>query len=311
MNPLRDLIRWREEVGRSLLNLDFRSEGDHPFSYMMAPVLVGEGVRVVQSSHGPGYTFRDRDLLRDGNNCLAIVYPRRGILNFTQEGGGTLRNSGEAKLLICDRPGQLGAASSCNYVSIIFQPEDLPPGVDLEQLASSPWAASAPALRLLRSYVDTLNGTFVPPGTDLAHVAHRHILDLVRLAAVERSRSDPADLLAASTIGEARVRIARDDIAKNFRDPGLSEGAVAASQGISTRQLQRIFEAAGLTFTGVVQELRLNAAFDALSNPKAARLSVAEIAMASGFSDVSHFNRLFRRRYGATPSEVRGGGKRG
>jgi AraC-like DNA-binding protein len=34
-------------------------------------------------------------------------------------------------------------------------------------------------------------------------------------------------------------------------------------------------------------------------------VSITDIAFASGFGDVSHFNRVFRRRYGDTPSGVR------
>lgn len=310
MFPIRDLKRWRDEVGRSLLNLDFSPEGDTPFRFRMSPVLVGSGVRVVQNAHGPGYTFRDRALIRDGNNSLAIVYPVRGALSYSQDGSGTLRRN-EAKLLISDRPGQLGAPTASNYMSIIFQPEDLPSRIDIERLANSPWHAGAPGLRLLRSYIDTLNGTLIPPGSELAGVTHRHILDLVRLASSERSQSDTAGLIAASTIGEARVRIARADIAQRFRDPNLTEGMIASQQGISIRHLQRIFEVAGLSFTEAVNALRLEAAHAALTDRASKHATVMEIAMAAGFSDVSHFNRLFRRRYGVTPSDVRGFKSRG
>lgn len=304
MTSLRELNRWREEVGRNLLNLDFRPEGDHPFKFEIRPVLMGDGFRVVQSQHGPGFTFRDRDLVRDGNNCLAIVYPLRGSPSFSHEGGGTLRR-GDAKLFICDRPGQIGAATPCHFMSIIFQPEDLPPGTDINLLARSPWKCSTPALRLLRSYIDALNGSFIPPGSDLASVTHHHILDLVRLAASERGQSKAADVVLASSIGEARVRIAREDIARHFREPNLTEGFIAALQGISTRHLQRLFETAGLSFTEEVNALRLDAAQRALTEPGSIGRSVMQIALAAGFSDVSHFNRLFRRRYGMTPSDVR------
>ena len=32
---------------------------------------------------------------------------------------------------------------------------------------------------------------------------------------------------------------------------------------------------------------------------------IADIALAAGFNDLSHFNRSFRRRFGATPSDLR------
>jgi AraC-like DNA-binding protein len=42
-----------------------------------------------------------------------------------------------------------------------------------------------------------------------------------------------------------------------------------------------------------------------LLDPRHAHQSIGAIAYASGFGDLSHFNHAFRRRYGATPSEVR------
>ncbi|RWF05191.1 MAG: AraC family transcriptional regulator, partial [Mesorhizobium sp.] len=39
--------------------------------------------------------------------------------------------------------------------------------------------------------------------------------------------------------------------------------------------------------------------------PLAFGMRVSEIAMTSGFSDVSYFNRCFRRRFGYTPKSAR------
>jgi AraC-like DNA-binding protein len=42
-----------------------------------------------------------------------------------------------------------------------------------------------------------------------------------------------------------------------------------------------------------------------LSNPLLAERTISTIAYETGFGDLSHFNRAFRRRYGETPSDVR------
>jgi AraC-like DNA-binding protein len=42
-----------------------------------------------------------------------------------------------------------------------------------------------------------------------------------------------------------------------------------------------------------------------LTSPSHAGWTVSAIALAAGFGDLSHFNRSFRKRYGATPSDVR------
>jgi AraC-like DNA-binding protein len=41
-------------------------------------------------------------------------------------------------------------------------------------------------------------------------------------------------------------------------------------------------------------------------DPRCAGCTVSAIAFAAGFSDLSYFNRCFRRRYGASPTELRG-----
>jgi AraC-like DNA-binding protein len=45
-----------------------------------------------------------------------------------------------------------------------------------------------------------------------------------------------------------------------------------------------------------------------LSGPRHDRLKVSEIAYACGFNEVSYFNRCFRRRFGASPTQFRGSG---
>jgi transcriptional regulator GlxA family with amidase domain len=46
-------------------------------------------------------------------------------------------------------------------------------------------------------------------------------------------------------------------------------------------------------------------AYRFLTSPRHAHRKIADIAFAAGFGDVSHFDRMFRCRYGRSPSEVR------
>jgi len=54
-----------------------------------------------------------------------------------------------------------------------------------------------------------------------------------------------------------------------------------------------------------VMAQRLERAHRLLSDPKLCDRTLTAIAFAAGFNDLSHFQRRFRRRYGATPSGVR------
>jgi AraC-like DNA-binding protein len=66
----------------------------------------------------------------------------------------------------------------------------------------------------------------------------------------------------------------------------------------------------GTTFTDLVLDERLARAHRMLSDPKRSELFISAIAYEAGFGDLSYFNRTFRRRYGASPSDVRETAKR-
>jgi AraC-like DNA-binding protein len=51
-------------------------------------------------------------------------------------------------------------------------------------------------------------------------------------------------------------------------------------------------------------EHRLQHSYSMLTDRRSLHLGIIDIAFAAGFGDVSHFNRMFRRRFGDTPSGV-------
>ena len=74
--------------------------------------------------------------------------------------------------------------------------------------------------------------------------------------------------------------------------------------GLSPRSLQFAFERAGTSYSDFLLNQRLDKALALLtSNPQ---MRIIDIALASGFADVSYFNRRFRIRFGETPSGIRG-----
>jgi AraC-like DNA-binding protein len=62
-----------------------------------------------------------------------------------------------------------------------------------------------------------------------------------------------------------------------------------------------------ITYSEFVLRQRLARAYGILRSPLQARRAISTIAFKLGFNDLSHFNRAFRRRYHATPSDVRNG----
>jgi AraC-like DNA-binding protein len=85
---------------------------------------------------------------------------------------------------------------------------------------------------------------------------------------------------------------------------------MAQRHGVSERYVYALFEDSGTSFHSFVAEERLKRAVAMLRDPACA-LKISDIALETGFGDLSTFNRAFRRRFGDTPRGVRRGGQGG
>jgi transcriptional regulator GlxA family with amidase domain len=111
----------------------------------------------------------------------------------------------------------------------------------------------------------------------------------------------------ANNVRNPRVRRAVLLIEQNLAAP-LSADEVADRVNISKRQLERLFrDELGMGVQAFARYLRLHYGLWLLLSTER---RVTDIALECGFSDTSHFNRLFRRTYGVTPSAVRNDGDR-
>jgi AraC-like DNA-binding protein len=129
-----------------------------------------------------------------------------------------------------------------------------------------------------------------------------HVQDLMALALTQHAHLGESNLGAIAT---ARLNEVLDHIAAHFLDSALSLTKVAENLRISPRYVQRLLEMSGTSFTERVSELRLQRAHTLLTEARESKSRISDIALQAGFSDVSHFNRLFRSRFGDTPKGVR------
>lgn len=82
--------------------------------------------------------------------------------------------------------------------------------------------------------------------------------------------------------------------------PAMSE--VAARLNMSDRTLRRRLEASGLTYQGLIDDLRRSRALILLAQPGC---SMSDIAQETGFSDPREFRRSFKRWTGLSPRDAR------
>ncbi|MEQ1719438.1 MAG: helix-turn-helix domain-containing protein [Hyphomicrobium sp.] len=298
---------WREKVGRRYLNLDFKPANDDPFRLSLDLLFTGEGVRLGRLKHSAGATYRDRELIQqDNDDCFALLMPRTGSMNIGHQARSIDIQGHEAAVVHNCEPGHVGSMKPCDFLALIVPNASLKAaGINGGELIGRVWRRSNGALQLLKGYLSCIERAPATTSEAVLSAAARHITELTALAAHDALSTASDGARDGDGIRAARLEMAIAYIAENISDPDLSVSSVALRQGVSVRYMHLLFETAGLQFIQHVNDLRLKTAFAALTDPMLDGQTIADIAFSAGFSDISHFNRLFRRRFDATPSAIR------
>ncbi|HEY4135493.1 MAG TPA: helix-turn-helix transcriptional regulator, partial [Alphaproteobacteria bacterium] len=74
---------------------------------------------------------------------------------------------------------------------------------------------------------------------------------------------------------------------------------------VTPRYVQLLLAEIETSFTDELTKRRLDRARETLASPHCFHKSIMDISQECGFSTISHFHRIFRRRFGVTPGEVR------
>jgi AraC-like DNA-binding protein len=129
------------------------------------------------------------------------------------------------------------------------------------------------------------------------------LLDLVALSLSRRSRAQTAE---AACFADATALALRRAVHERLSEQGLTVATVAGAVGISERYVHKLFERAGTTFSDYIMDRRLDGAARDLNDPAKADSAIGTIAFDWGFSDLSHFTRRFKQRFGCRPRDWRG-----
>lgn len=292
-------------VARHWAGMRFRPLSEDDLRIDIAIFGLPDAVGIAKARYPAMVGSRPRDLLSDGrdNYTLAMVSDDHEVC---VEGGRAFTvNAGDLMLVnegTCFEV-RHGRASTVELVSLgRSEIAARVPGLDLAPCYHV--SRKAPGAALFAGYVDLLRQS-PPQGDKARQTAANHVHDLVALVldGVVQGGAERDE----QGIRAARLELIKQDALNRLRDPALGIGEVAKRQGVTPRYIQQLFEREGTTFTEFLRRSRLALAFARLDEG-AVETGISEIAYDSGFTDLSNFNRAFRRRYGLTPSDVRARG---
>jgi AraC-like DNA-binding protein len=295
---------FREVFGRWITRLDLSPSRDRPL-YCVATRYVFDGLELISGRTNGLISRRTQSLLADGHDDFNFIMNLSGASRATQHGKEALVNPGDAVLLSSSEVGTKDSSGPTQFLLCRIPRRVLSEmAVEAEDKLARTMPASTEPVRLLADYVNmTLQGHQLAT-PQLRRLFTGHVHDLIALAV--GANREAGELARRRGVGAARLKAAKAFVQKNVGRPGLSVGSAAAHLGVTPRYIHMLFEAEGSSFTKYMLQRRLTRVREMLLDPRMAERPISAVAYAAGFNDLSHFNRLFRSQFGATPSEVRG-----
>lgn len=301
--PARDrLPAWRDFYGPRVNGADVQPA---PGALFRADVtlraLPGFGLTATQSS--PARYARTRRFLADGRDYFGLHLSFAGDA-CGQRGREIACGPRAAVLMNVAEAGWIVSSRAMRFWGLWFHRDELAPRVaGLDDRVLQPIASDTEPMRYLIGYVRYLEEQQTLADPALARIAAVHLRDLFVLAL--GATRDATVLAEGRGLRAARLVAIKRYVTDNLGDGGLGVNGVAAHHRLTPRNVQRLFESEGTTFSEFVLNRRLARVRQMLADRRYAGWTVSAIALEAGFGDVSYFNRCFRRRFGAPPMHFR------
>ncbi len=310
MPAYESFIKWRELLCETMSSgLDVRQFGNLKkvagvFKTKSQVQFVG-GSGIIDSSIDQDFSFR----VAHGRSEIART-PTETLYLYLQGSGSSLPveyagqspnkfQVGDWTLGRTSDPHQITFSPGRTNAFTLAFPAHLTVGLRLnEDCLGRPVAADSVLNQLVANYVRTLAaGHAIPNAAGEAVI--RNLLGLIALAMrseVEASRDG---------VSSGMLLVLLQYLDAHYTRADLSPVHVAAHFGITTRHVHRLFERTGMTFSEQLFARRLDHAHRLLTDARPHHRFVTDIAYDSGFSDLAHFSRKYREKYGMSPSEAK------
>jgi AraC family transcriptional regulator, positive regulator of tynA and feaB len=289
---------WADDLSAALVRLEPRKITEQPFQGTITRTEAGplQVCRVTAIGHRV-LRLRSHIAQSEGDLCF-INLQLEGVSRYTQRDHEQV--NGPADLAVVDTTEPFEIASRHDFkVFCISVPHQMLPGGFCERprITLSATEAGRALSRTIASYAELCLST--QTSSDISALVGRHIVDLI-CRAPEILKEDSSEPVDAPVL----LMMMIDHIDRCSADPDLSAAVLAQKFRCSERYVHKLFAGTGRSVGEHVNDKRIAACTrDLLHNPR--NRTIAEIAFAAGFRDVSHFNRLFKRVNGTAPREFR------
>jgi AraC-like DNA-binding protein len=293
---------WRDSVASAYFELDLEFADPERFDGELVSYDLNDVSLSVLRSDALRYRRLASHLHDAINEDYLLTVPDTSEIEFTQRGRSTtcapgsftLERSGEPYEFSYDKP---------NLLRVLKIPERalrLRIGTP-DRLCAIRFDARTGAGALFVDYLALAARHVDGLSSASAGTVGTQLLDL--LAVVLEGAGEVGESQETAVQGGHLRRIERY-IRTHLGEADLAPATIAQAGGVSVRYLHRLFRNTDRTVAEHIRELRLEACSEELSKA-GADFSLGTLAYKWGFSDQSHFCRVFKARYGMSPGEAR------
>jgi AraC-like DNA-binding protein len=247
---------------------------------------------------------RTPDLVQDGDDALLVMLLMSGQAHHSQLGDEQHLNPGQAVIFDTGCPGVFSLVSRSKLLTLKLPRAPLSARLpQVSRFANATLDGDPVARGLLAHYLTGAFDLDLVSSESTAQLLHDHIVDLVALSL--RTGGGMQTIFSPRDAPAMHRAAILQEIETSAVDPAFDSGVAANRLGITVRYVHHLLELTGRTFSEHLIDKRLKLVGQVLHDRRQARCRIAEIAFQNGFRDLSYFNRVFRRKYGASPTEVR------
>jgi AraC-like DNA-binding protein len=298
----RRLDYWNELTGNAFTPLVSDPLDRAGFSGRLTRTLVGD-IRLAEARSEPAVVHHSRLHVARAREALYLLCLQLdGVTVTRQQGRESTLRCGDFLLLDSSRPYQLALQQSNRMLVLAISQRDLARRLaNPESVIGLHMSGGVGFPSLLSSL---LCGFWQQRNTG----EHRYLSPRFSEALLDLVASAYASTGAGtehSSVAIARREQVRTYIETHLHDPALTPGRLAEAVHLSPRRLHQLFKTDGETVGAYILRRRLEECARAMTDPAQRGRTVTEIAFLHGFNNASHFGRVFRERFEATPSEFR------
>lgn len=292
-----------EAVRKSVAQVDPRRDGAGPYAGQIWQQSVGRA-KFFEIQCDPLVVERSREQIDENpDRCFYALIQIAGQTLVRQAGRSLLLEPGDFTLIDNVEPYVLASSRPIHRLLVRMSQADFDRRIgDSSRIPATHFSIRGGSAPLALEFFKLIVRDADRLSLSEMQVFSTHTLDVLASATQSGTalKYRTADAPRSTLI--ARIK---ESVGANLCAPNLLPAGIAATHGISTRYLHKLFNASGQSVCDWIRERRLATCYLDLCDPSLANLTITEIALGRGFNDASHFSRTFRKHFGRPPRSVR------